>query len=83
MKTLRVFGIWTLEKEHEKNTYPEYEIAEIHGKAAFYPFYKNRMKLWLEGCMLWHVNCDNCKFCLTIEEGNGEIFDKLVGILHE
>jgi len=84
MKMPKAFGIWTLEESNSDiETIPEEQPSEINGKAAYCPFCKKQMKMWLEGCTLWHIYCKDCDFCLDVTTENEEIFEKLVAIIHE
>jgi hypothetical protein len=84
MKVPKAFGIWMLE-EQKLNTEEalEEEPAEIDNKPVYCPICKKRMKMWMEGCTLLHIICENCNLCLTMKTENGEIFEKLVGIIYE
>lgn len=84
MEKPKAFGLWVLgtqrivsSKEFQK------EPAEINGKIVYCPFCRRRMKMWLEGCTLWHIECEKCNFCFTMKTVDGEIFERLVGIIYE
>jgi hypothetical protein len=80
MKIPEIFGIWTL---GEEETVAEEEPAEVNDKAIYCPFCKKRMKMWPEGCTLWHIYCKECHFCLTMTTENGEILEKLESVIYE
>lgn len=84
MKTPKIFGVWTLEEQEFNRVMAVGEKpAEINGKPVYCPLCKKPMKMWLEGCTLWHINCKECRLCLTMKTENGEVFEKLVGVIYE
>lgn len=83
MNVPKAFGLWTVKERENTAAIPEEEPARIDGKPVYCPFCKEPMKMWLEGCTLWHVECRQCDFCLTLKVGDGEIFEKLVTTIYE
>ncbi|MHA1578552.1 MAG: hypothetical protein ACTSUQ_02850 [Candidatus Freyarchaeota archaeon] len=83
IKTPKAFGIWTFEEKINVASVSKEEPAEINHKAVYCPFCKERMKMWLEGCTLWHIECKTCDFCFVMKTEDGEIFKKLVGVIYE
>lgn len=82
METPEAFGIWAL-GDHNLISFIEEEPAEIIGKSVYCPFCKRRMKMWMEGCTLLHIECKGCNFCLTMKTENRDIYEKLLRVIYE
>ena len=80
----KTFGIWTLEERESNNAMTaREEPAKINGKPVYCPLCKKRMKMWMEGCTLWHINCKACRLCLTVKTEDGKVFEKLLRAIYE
>jgi len=58
------FGVWTL-RDPNVEEYEDEEEAKINGKIVHCPFCERPLRMWVEGCSLYHMVCKACDFCLT------------------
>ena len=64
--------------------------AEIEGKPLYCPLCRAKMKMWLEGCSLWHYICKRCNFRLirvNYVTADGELdrgfYNRLIKVVYE
>jgi hypothetical protein len=75
------FGIWTL-KDPNVGENEESEEAQIDGKTVHCPLCRRPLKVWVEGCSLYHMVCQACELCLTQVASNGEVYSDLMKSIH-
>mgnify|MGYP007084778467 CR=1 FL=1 len=93
MRTPRAFGLWTLGEKVEpanKEIIMVGKLAKIDGKAVYCPICKRRLRMWIEGCSLWHIYCKKDFFHFILRSSflirkkeKRETFNKLVDIMYE
>lgn len=82
MKKPKAYGIWTLSDEKLARVSPAEDTAKIHDQVVYCPLCRKPMTIWVEGCTIYHMDCDECNFSLLMKETE-EDYERLTQIVYE